>query len=192
MNNTSYLYSYLLSLIGGVLLVILHGRDGLFTAITIIVGILFLLPGLLAVGRGIKGHRGEPTGPSGSEPLMIVVGALAAIFGLLLIITPHLFVNFIFYAFGLLMIIGGVVQLINFSPKHRSLGFSGIFMVVPVLAIIIGVVVIIVGAEKLFAMLAMITGIVMIVYGVNGLIGYADRAKRIKGGGSLGHQVEIQ
>ncbi len=191
MNNKTYLYSYLFTLIGGVLMVVLQNRAGLFEAITIIIGIMFLVPGLLMFIRtAFPTKSAKVAGVKPSVPAMIVSGA-AVVFGIVLIAAPHLFTNLLVYAFGALMIICGIMQLANFSPSMKSLGFPWWYMATPVLCIAIGVVVIVIGADRILNLLALITGIVLIVYGVNGLIGYFDRSSRMKRGGVTGRVVSV-
>ena len=192
MNNKSYLYSYLLTLIGGVVLVIMRGRANLFEAITIIVGILFLIPGLMSLIRVIFPPKAAKLAGEKPSVGLIIVAAAAIIFGILLIAAPHLFVNFIVYAFGALLIICGVVQLLNFIPSMGNLGFPKWYLATPVLSLCIGILIMIIGAEKILDVLALVTGIVLIVYGLNGLAGYIDRSKRVKNGGVTGRVVNVE
>ncbi|MBD5230682.1 MAG: hypothetical protein HDS66_00725 [Bacteroidales bacterium] len=192
MNNKSYLYSYLLTLIGGVLLVVMQGRENLFQAIAIIVGLLFLIPGIATLFRvffpsKVAKMAGERPGAG-----LVVVAAASTIFGIILVVAPHLFVNFMVYAFGTLLIICGLVQLFNFLPGLSNLGLPKWYLATPILSVLIGILIMVIGADKILNILALITGIVLIVYSVNGLIGFTDRSKRVKHGGVTGRVVNIE
>lgn len=192
MNNKSYLFSYLITLAGGILLLVLKDRQDLFTYATILVGILFLVPGLLCLIRAIFPSRAmRMSGEGVSIPLLITASA-ATIFGLLLVIVPETFVHLMVYAMGLLLICCGVIQIFNFAPGMSRLGFSPWFLTVPVLSAICGVVVIIIGPEKLLNLLALITGIALVVYSLNGLIGYFCRSRLTQNGGPTGGVADIE
>ena len=192
MNNKTYLYSYLISLMGGVSLILLRNRANLFTAIAMLVGVLFLLPGLLAFIRAaFPPKRARLAGVKPSVPMIIVSGA-AMIFGIVLIATPHTFIHLMVYLFGALLIVCGIMQIANFLPSMRSLGFPWWYLATPALCLAIGVVIIIAGAGKILDMLALITGIVLVVYSLNGLSGYYERTKRVRHGGVTGRVVNIE
>lgn len=192
MNNKTYLYSYILTLIGGVALVALNGRAGLFEAIAVIVGILFIVPGIFSFIRAAFPSRAARMAGARPSVPVTIVSLAAIIFGLMLVIVPAMFTHLIVYAFGVLMIVCGVVQFLNFTPSRRSLGFPWWYLVAPALCICIGVVVMLLGAARVLNILAMLTGIVLIVYSVNGLMGYYDRARRRRDGGVTGKVVNVE
>lgn len=190
--SKSYLYTYILTLIGGIALIVLHGSVNLFEAIVIIIGILFLVPGLITLIKVLfpsKTAKATGSNPGGAAA---VLASAASIFGILLIVQPHLFTNFLVYAFGILLILCGIGQLMNFGPSMKELSFPWYFMATPILCIGIGAVIIVLGAENIMSVLSLVTGIVLTVYGINGLIGYTDRYKRIKHGGATGNIVDIE
>ena len=49
MNNKSYLVTYLITLVGGIALVVLNGRARLFDAIAVLIGIIFLVLGVVSL-----------------------------------------------------------------------------------------------------------------------------------------------
>lgn len=178
MNNKTYIYTYLFTLLGGILLVILHNRAQLFDAISILVGIAFLTIGLLTMMSALFLSSAQRAAGMKRSPGLIVVSAAALILGLLMTIVPSFFVHYLVYAFGIIMIICGVIQIYNFLPGMKTIGLSGLFLAMPVISIAIGVGVIVVGAEKILDIMALLTGIVLIVYSINGFVGYFNRVKR--------------
>lgn len=176
-NNKTYIYTYLFTLIGGILLLILHNRSQLFDAISIIVGIAFLTVGLLTMLSSVFISAKQKEAGVKRSPGLIVVSAASLILGLLMVIVPSFFVHYLVYAFGIIMILCGVIQLYNFMPGMRALGFNMFFLAVPVLSIVAGLTVIIIGAAKILNIMALLTGIVLIVYSINGFSGYIRRMK---------------
>lgn len=175
MNNKSFIYTYLFTLIGGVLLIILHGRDKIFEGMCIILGIGFLVLGVLSLLSAIFiSNKARAAGAKRSPALIIVSGA-SFILGLLMVIVPDFFVQYLVYAMGVLLVLCGVIQLCNFMPNIRGLGFSGLFLAAPIACLATGILIFVIGAEKILNVLALLTGIVLVVYSVNGFLGYFKR-----------------
>lgn len=138
MNNKSFIYTYLFTLIGGVLLLILHGRDKIFEGMCIILGVGFLVLGILSLLSAVFiSDKARAAGAKRSPALIIVSGA-SFILGLLMVLVPAFFVSYLVYAMGVLLVLCGVIQLCNFMPNMRGLGFSGYFLVAPVLSLFAG------------------------------------------------------
>lgn len=176
MNNKSYVYTYLFTLIAGILLVVLRGRADLFIGIAIIIGILFLVLGVLNLIGSVFLPRERREAGERRSPSLIFVSGGALILGLLMVVVPGFFVRYLVYMFGVILIVCGVVQIMNFSPSRRQLGFSAWWMSAPVLSVAAGVVVIALGADRILSILALLTGVVLIVYSLNGFAGYFNRS----------------
>lgn len=175
MKNISYVYTYLFTLIAGVLLIILHNRSEIFEAISIVLGVCFLIAGVMSlINTAITTKQAKAEGARISPTYIIVSGA-TVFFGLLMVIHPTMFVNYLMYAIGAVMIIVGLVQLFNFMPRMSDIGFSRLFLIVPCLSILAGIIVFMAGADTIKDVLALLTGIVLTVYSVNGFIGYFNR-----------------
>lgn len=182
MNNKTYLYTYLFTLIAGVLLILLKDRSDIFTAISIVVGVLFLVIGVLTMIGNLKLSKAQKAAGMKSNPWQILASGASIILGLMMVIKPDLFVHLVVYALGVVLILCGIIQLANFLPQYRSLRFDWYFLIVPVLAIGFGVTVFVLGAAKIADLMALITGITLTVYSINGFLGYARR-------GSLARRV---
>lgn len=175
MNNKSFIYTYLFTLIAGVLLIVLHGREKIFEGMCIILGIGFLVLGILSLLSAVFiSDKARQAGIKRS-PVLIIVSGASFILGLLMVMAPAFFVNYLIYAMGALLVLCGVIQLCNFMPDIRTLGLSGWFLTAPVLSIGFGVAVFVIGAEKILNVLALVTGIVLVVYSINGFFGYFSR-----------------
>lgn len=175
MNSKHFIYTYLFTLIGGVLLIILHQRQDLFNAIAIILGVCFLVVGVLSLVSSVfVSNKAKQVGMKRS-PTAIIVSVASLILGLLMIIVPGFFVKYLVYTFGLLLLLCGMVQLYNFIPGMRAISLSWIFLIVPSLSILAGVLVFVMGADQVLNILALVTGIVLTVYSINGFVGYCSR-----------------
>lgn len=175
MNNKSFIYTYLFTLIGGVLLIILHNRGQIWEALSIVLGIGFLVLGILSLLSAVFiSSKARAVGAKRSPALIIVSGA-SFILGLLMVIAPKFFVDYLVYAMGVLLVLCGVIQLCNFMPNMRGLGFSGFFLAAPVACLATGILIFVIGAEKIRDVLALVTGIVLVIYSLNGFLGYFKR-----------------
>lgn len=189
MNNKTYLLTYLITFIGGVLLVVLNSRERLFEALAIIVGIVFLVLGLVSFIGSLNLGRAARQAGAKPNPLFSIVSAGAFALGLLMVIMPDFFVKYLVYAIGVVLIFFGGMQLYNFIPGMRSYGLSGYFLSVPVLSVVAGAVIMILGPDKVLNFLALLCGIVMLVYSLNGLVGYYALNSRMKTKGKDGSEV---
>ena len=190
MNNKTYLLTYLFTLLGGVLLVCLKGRGELFSGISIVLGVVFLLIGVLTMVGNLSLSKTAREAGMKTSPAVILVSVASMVLGLIMVLEPGVFVKYVIYLIGLLLILCGVVQLFNFLPSMRRLGFSWYFLPMPIVSIGVGITVMVLGPE-VANILALLTGIVMIVYSINGFAGYFYRMNLIKSGGPTGHVVDI-
>lgn len=194
MKNKNFIYTYLFTLIGGVLLIILNNRSGIFEAMSIVLGIGFLVIGILSLISAVFiSDKAREVGIKRSPALIIVSGA-SLILGLLMVITPTFFVNYLIYTIALLMILVGIIQLCNFMPSRSAIGLSPYFMIVPSLSILAGIIVFCVRAEVIKDCLALMTGIVLTVYSINGFVGYFSHRSlyKTKGGDDVRDIVTIK
>jgi len=180
MNNKSYIYTYLFTLIGGLLLIILHQRAQIFEAICIVLGIGFLTLGLLSLMSAVFISNKARAAGAKRSPALIIVSAASLILGLLMVIVPGFFVNYLVYALGLLLLVCGVIQLCNFMPGMSGLGFSRLFIIAPSLSVLAGILVFVIGADKILDSLALVTGIMLTIYSINGFVGYFKRRNLAK------------
>lgn len=122
----SSIFRALCALAVGVL-ILKFPQDGV-TWLTMAIGALFLLSGVIALIAYWQSRKraGEYTITdregrvvSGSQPTFPVVGAGSLIFGLTLVVTPGVFVNGLMYVIGIVVILGGVTQLMSLIAARR-------------------------------------------------------------------------
>lgn len=152
--------------------------DNTVTWITVAIGVLFLLSGIisLVVYYNALKHVSEYTITdadgnivAGQKPTFPIVGVGSAILGLLLAITPTVFITALMYIIGAVLILGAVNQFMNLLNARRfgNVGFG--YWIFPSLILLTGLYVIIKPlAPAQMAMLVL--GWCTLLYGVTELI----------------------
>ena len=177
------------SIVIGILL--LKYPDNSVTWLTMAIGILFLLSGIIALISywTARRHAGEYTITdaegnviSGSQPSFPIVGIGSVILGLTLMLSPDLFVRWLMYILGAMIILGSINQLIVLIAARRFGSIGAFFWIAPIVLLIIGILIFVKPMESAELPL-IILGWCMLVYGVteviNSLMVYSLR-KRMK------------
>lgn len=172
----SSIFRALCAIVVGALL-IKYPQDGV-TWLTIAIGVLFLLSGIIAVMAYLnaKKHEGEYTITdsqgrivSGGQPTFPIVGVGSVILGLVLALSPHVFVNGLMYILGAIMILGGINQLMNLVSARRLGKVSFGFWIAPSIIFITGLFVVLKPMETAELPL-LILGWCSLLYGITELI----------------------
>ena len=126
--------------------------DNTVTGITIAIGVLFLVSGIISVAVYVNAtrHRSEYTITdadgrivAGQKPTFPVVGVGSIILGLILAITPTVFVTALMYIIGVLLVLGAINQYMALIGA-RHFGVTGFgYWVFPTLILLTGLYVII-------------------------------------------------
>jgi len=152
--------------------------DNTVTWITIAIGVLFLLSGIIsmvAYYHAIK-HVSEYTITdaegrvvSGQKPTFPIVGVGSAILGLILALTPTVFVKALMYIIGAVLILGAINQFMNLlnGRKYGKIGFG--YWIFPSVILLTGLFVIIKPLTPA-AMAMLVLGWCTLLYGVTELI----------------------
>lgn len=148
------------------------------TWLTIAVGIIFLLSGIIAMIAYLNArkHASEYTiidqqgrVINGSQPTFPIVGAGSIIFGLVLAITPGVFINGLMYVLAAIMILGGISLLVSLTAACRFGRIPFAFWIAPSLVLLTGIFVILKPMESAETPL-LILGWCSLVYGVTEII----------------------
>lgn len=130
-------------------------------------GLAFIVPGLVAI---ISQLRRDPE----AQRVMLypILGAGSILFGLVLIIWPHLFVDVLMYLLGALLIVLAAVQLYTLWDIHRAqIKFSALLYLVPALILADGIYICADGDKTTNqSLLIILTGSGLIVYALLELI----------------------
>jgi uncharacterized membrane protein HdeD (DUF308 family) len=164
------------SIVIGILL--LKYPDNSVTWLTMAIGTLFLLSGIIALISywNARRHAGEYTITdaegnviSGSQPSFPIVGVGSIILGLTLLLSPDMFVRWLMYILGAMIIIGSINQLIILIAARRFGSISAFFWIAPIVLLIVGILIFVKPMESAELPL-IILGWCMLVYGVTEVI----------------------
>ena len=151
--------------------------DGV-TWLTMAIGALFLLSGIIALIAYLQArrHAGDYTITdkeghviSGSQPTFPIVGAGSVILGLVLVLTPHAFINGLMYMLAVVLILGGITQLMSLVSARRLGSIPFGYWICPSLILLTGLFVILKPMESAQLPL-LILGWCSMLYGVIELI----------------------
>ena len=152
--------------------------DNTVTWITIAIGVLFLLSGIISMVAYYHALKNvseytitdaEGNVVSGQKPTFPIVGVGSAILGLILALTPTVFVKALMYIIGAVLVLGAVNQFMNLlnARKYGKISFG--YWIFPSVILLIGLFVIIKPlAPAEMAMLVL--GWCSLLYGVTELI----------------------
>lgn len=171
MKNTSYIVSYIFTLIVGVLLLIYWNAVNIFQIIIIAIGCCFILPSLIGLFLGFSGKK-NPDGTRSSRPWYVGISSIAGLIGgVLLVAMPDFFVHYLIYTFGVIMVVAGIIQILFLSVEGRDIGgMPASWFIMPWLTVATGIAVIIIGPERLSHAATIVTGVALTLYSVNGLL----------------------
>lgn len=161
--------------------------DNTVTGITIAIGVLFLLSGVLSCLSYIQARRhtseykiydAEGRLVAGEQPMFPIVGIGSIILGLILALMAKSFVTALMYIIGILLVLGAINQFMTLLTGRRY-GNIGLWMwVMPSLILLTGLYVMLKPMAPLQVAMT-ILGWCMVVYGVvelvNALKFYRDR-----------------
>ena len=151
----SSVFRALCAIVIGVLLV-KYPQDGV-TWLTIAIGALFLLSGIIALLAywQAKRHAGEYTITDqqgrvvrGGQPTFPIVGAGSVILGLVLTLSPNAFVNGLMYMLAAVLILGGVTQLMALVAARRLGSIPFGYWVMPSVILLVGLFVVLKSTES--------------------------------------------
>jgi len=163
--------------------------DNTVTWITVAIGILFLLSGLISLIVYVHARKNvsefkimdsEGHVIAGEKPTFPIVGVGSLILGAMLALTPNVFITALMYIIGGILILGAINQFMNLvnARKYGKVSFG--FWVFPSVVLLIGLYVII--KPMVPASMAMlILGWCSLLYGVTELVNslkfHADKRK---------------
>ena len=163
--------------------------DNTVTWITVAIGILFLLSGLISLIVYVHARKNvsefkvmdkEGHVIAGEKPTFPIVGVGSLILGAMLALTPNVFITALMYIIGGILILGAINQYMNLinARKYGQVSFG--FWVFPSVVLLIGLYVII--KPMVPANMAMlILGWCSLLYGVTELVNslkfHADKRK---------------
>lgn len=168
----SHFFRAIVAIIVGILLV--RFRDQTVTWITIIIGVLFLISGIISIATYystkkhasdtiIYGANGDQL--TGQKPTFPIVGLGSVVLGIILALIPNNFVNALTIVFALILILGALNQFLNLATVKKFAKIGAAFWIFPSIILLVGLVALIKPSVIAAAPLIVI-GWCMILYGV--------------------------
>ena len=163
--------------------------DNTVTWMTVAIGILFLLSGVISLVVYVHARKNvseykitdaEGRVVAGEKPTFPIVGVGSIILGLLLALTPNIFIKALMYIIGAILILGAINQYMNLvsARKYGKIGFG--YWIFPSVILLVGLYVIIKPLAPA-SMAMLVLGWCSLLYGVteviNSLKFYSDKRK---------------
>jgi uncharacterized membrane protein HdeD (DUF308 family) len=123
-------------------------------------GILFIIPGLISLITYFTVNRAKHP-----EVQYLLAGIGSLLFGIVLVSVPSFFVSVLMYILGIILILGGVEQVVTLVRAKKRTTVPIAFFIIPVLIVIAGVVVLF-NPFKVAETLFIIIGIACLIYSV--------------------------
>lgn len=152
--------------------------DNTVKSITVAIGALFLLSGIISCvtyfwtkrhTSEYKIYDKEGRQIAGEQPAFPIVGVGSTIFGAILALSPTAFVSMLMYIIGAILILGAINQFMNLINGRRYGRISLWYWVMPSVILLMGLYAVVKPMEQL-AMAMLLLGWCMLLYGVTELI----------------------
>lgn len=168
----SSFFRALCAIIVGVLLI--KYREDTVTWITIAIGVLFFLSGVISCAAyfSAKNHAGDVqmfdaagNQIAGSRPMFPIVGIGSIVLGIILALMPSTFVTGLTYVFAAILILGAVNQFVCLASVTKFCHVGFYFWIMPSVILLVGLIAVVKPSVIATAPLFVI-GWCMLLYGV--------------------------
>ena len=174
----SSIFRAVCAIIVGALLV--KYREQTVPWITVLIGVIFLVSGIISITAWFSAKRKGGTGDvdiydaqgnllTPPVPPFPIVGLGSVILGAVLALFPNSFVNGLMYILAAMLILGALSQFFSLTAARRFAKIGFVWWIVPTLVLLVGLVAIVKPSFIASAPL-LVLGWCMIVYGVVDLI----------------------
>lgn len=169
----SSLFRALCAVVVGALLIIY--REQTVTWITIAIGVLFFLSGVISIATYFSARRRSADAPlvydadgrqlTGLRPHFPIVGLGSLILGLILALMPNTFVASLMFILSAILIMGALTQFVNLASAAKMGRVGLVFWIFPSVILLVGILCVVKPSAIASAPLFVI-GWAMVVYGV--------------------------
>lgn len=168
----SSVFRALCAVVIGVLLI--KYRDQTVTWLTIAIGILFFLAGVIAVAGYISDkHSAEKVVVSDDttpevtavKPSYPIVGIGSIILGAILAMMPNTFVNLLLYILAVILILGAISQFVNLASASKIAHIGLFYWITPAFVLLVSIYTLI-WPQEIVATTQLILGWCILVYGI--------------------------
>ena len=142
--------------------------DQVLGYIVSIIGIMFIATGIVALLNYFS-RRKKVISKSFSYIPVESLGSI--LLGLCLALMPTVFIGFLMYVLGFLLLLAGIFQILTLASIQRNTTVALFFYLFPVLILITGIIILINPFDSMNTVL-IVFGIAAIVYGIIDIINY--------------------
>lgn len=157
MKNKNLTYTGIIAMIVGIVLIFM--KSAAISAVIMVMGFFLIAAAILNL---IMVFRKATVNPF--VTILSAAGALAL--GLWLVFDPNGFTAIMVYVFAGLMILAGLYHICMLSFGFKDTKFPFVFYIMPILLVIGGGVILIIGSEKMMNAIVLATGIALVVYAI--------------------------
>lgn len=143
--------------------------------VVIAIGVLFIILGVISLISYFSSQRDKRS----KVLLFLLTGIISVLFGITLVSAPHFFVSVLMYILGILLLLGGMEQVIALVRTQKRTPVSAGFYIIPLLIMLIGFIVLLnpfQTAETLFV----IIGITCLIYGITECVNWLTFKRKLK------------
>lgn len=180
MKSKNYVITYLSTLAIGILLLIYHQQQSLYQTIVVVIGALVAAPSLVLLLTMLFRHRPEGGASAGSKAITVateLASAAGVAFGIWMMCSPQFFITAIIYTLGAILMLVGLAQICYIYQAARPYRAAAAWFIVPLIALAAGIILVIMGPDKVASAAGLITGIVLVVYAANGFASAGREAR---------------
>lgn len=159
------LWTAVLVLIVGIVLVFFYNVTA--EVIVRILGAMFVLAAVLNLCMQLGKTKPSATNRKGSSLVGMLTAIASGALGVWMLVAPSSLVSLLVYLFAALIILAGVYQICTLALSYKPIRFPAGFYILPSLLVAAGIIIVILGPEKVTDGLTLIIGIGMIVYAIS-------------------------
>jgi len=126
----------------------------------IIIGALFIVPGLLAFANYLLSTREKRPGM-----VYMFAGLGSLLLGVALVVKPDFFVNVLMFILGIILCVGSIEQFVILFRARRHMKVHAFFYITPLLLLITGIIVVL-KPDQFAGFISKLIGAMCLVYGV--------------------------
>ena len=144
-------------ILGAILL--LYPKNAILLVV-IAIGIFFIVPGLVSLISYFSAKQEKRP-----EMPFLLAGIGSSLFGVVLVSVPQFFINILMYLFGILLLSGGIDQIVTLVRAKKRMTVPVAFYAIPLLIVFVGIIVLF-NPFKTAETLLILIGLTCLIYGV--------------------------
>ncbi len=179
MKGKNYLITYISALIIGILLLIYHDKAALYNTLVLAIGVLIAVPSLVLIIIELCRRKPDAeekktesrmlrTQEAATNWATVIAGVAGLALGIWMLCSPGFFIKAIIYTLGAILVLSGGVQIVAIYSASKPLKPLMLWFIIPILTLVAGLVIILLGPDKVASIAGLIAGIAFVVYAANG------------------------